>query len=203
MTQPHSHQPAEAPQTPRRHQAETLAGEGFEQLTGSEVQRFAVRPTQLQRTAMTPRLVAGLQRLAGNAAVARLAPAVPSALQRAVYKEGGKGSVAVPQYAKTIRTYVLKPSVAPGGSNHLADVQNRGMIGFKWGKKEYAGGKPFDNDPQPDGNRLPHANGQSYQEWDVNECVAGQSRGTERIVTSSDGKAYYTNDHYKNFTEFS
>lgn len=202
MTQSHSHQSAETPESAHRQAADVLPGEGLEQLANGEVQRFALRPAKLQRSAMTPRLVSGLQRLAGNAAVARLAPAPGLAVQRAVYKEGGKGSVAVPPAAKTIRTYVSKPSVAPGGSNHLADVQNRGMVGFKWGKKEYAGGRTFDNDPQPDGNRLPHVNGQTYQEWDVNPCLPGQNRGTERLVTGSDGKAYYCNDHYKNFTEF-
>lgn len=202
MTQSHAHQPNDAHDSSHRATPEALAGEGFEQLIHGEVQRFAVRPATLQRSAITPRLLSGLQRLAGNGAVARLAAGSAPALQRAVYKEGGKGSVAVPQTAKTIRTYVSKPSVAPGGSNHLADVQNRGMVGFKWGKKEYAGGRTFDNDAQPDGNRLPHVNGQTYQEWDINPCLPGQNRGTERLVTSSDGKAYYCNDHYKNFTEF-
>lgn len=202
MSQSHSHQPAETPDSAHRHEAETLAGEGFEQLLSGEVQRFAVRPANLQRAAMTPRLISGLQRLAGNAAVARLAPASTSALQRAVYKEGGKGSVDVPQSAKTIRTYVAKPSVAAGGSNHLADVQGRGFPGFKWGKKEYAGGRVFNNGAQPDGNKLPYLAGQTYQEWDITPCVLGQNRGAERIITSSDGKAYYTNDHYNNFTEF-
>ncbi|WP_227984173.1 ribonuclease domain-containing protein [Nocardia spumae] len=40
----------------------------------------------------------------------------------------------------------------------------------------------------------------SYQEWDVNPKKPGQSRDAERIVTGSDGTAYYTGDHYKTFT---
>ncbi len=40
----------------------------------------------------------------------------------------------------------------------------------------------------------------SYQEWDVNPKKPGQSRDAERIVTGSDGSAYYTGDHYKTFT---
>jgi guanyl-specific ribonuclease Sa len=147
------------------------------------------------------RMVSRLQRQAGNRAVARLATSSP-AIQRAVYKEGGKGAVAVPQSAKTIKTWVSKPSVQAGGRNHIADVQGRGFPGFKKGKDEYAGGRTFNNGAQPDGNKLPYTGGQTYQEWDIIPCVVGQNRGAERIITSSDGKAYYTNDHYANFTEF-
>jgi ribonuclease T1 len=38
-----------------------------------------------------------------------------------------------------------------------------------------------------------------YQEWDVNPKVTGKNRGPERLVTGSDGSAYYTADHYKSF----
>ena len=41
----------------------------------------------------------------------------------------------------------------------------------------------------------------TYQEYDVNPTPAGQGRDAERFVRSSDGKVYYTNDHYKTFTE--
>ncbi|MBY8858075.1 ribonuclease [Nocardia sp. CA2R105] len=40
----------------------------------------------------------------------------------------------------------------------------------------------------------------SYQEWDVNPKKRGQTRDAERIITGSDGSAYYTGDHYKTFT---
>lgn len=30
----------------------------------------------------------------------------------------------------------------------------------------------------------------------------GATRGNERMVVGSDGKAYYTRDHYKTFEEF-
>lgn len=39
----------------------------------------------------------------------------------------------------------------------------------------------------------------TYREWDVNPKVPGQDRGEERIVTGSDGSAWYTNDHYDTF----
>lgn len=63
----------------------------------------------------------------------------------------------------------------------------------------YVGGRKFGNYekllPQEDeeGRKI------QYQEWDVNPKVDGKNRGTERIVTGSDGKAYYTNDHYRSF----
>ncbi|MCM6778000.1 ribonuclease [Nocardia sp. CDC159] len=44
------------------------------------------------------------------------------------------------------------------------------------------------------GNRI------TYQEWDVNPKRRGQTRDAERIVTGSDGSAYYTGDHYQSFT---
>ncbi|MEV6321492.1 ribonuclease domain-containing protein [Nocardia sp. NPDC051787] len=40
----------------------------------------------------------------------------------------------------------------------------------------------------------------TYREWDVNPKQAGRSRDAERIVTGSDGSAWYTGDHYKTFT---
>ncbi|MCG3040616.1 hypothetical protein L7D48_08560 [Streptomyces sp. S1A] len=39
----------------------------------------------------------------------------------------------------------------------------------------------------------------SYYEYDVNPHTPGVNRGPERLVTGSDGSAYYTNDHYQNF----
>ena len=65
----------------------------------------------------------------------------------------------------------------------------------------YVGGTVFSNRekilPQEDsvGNPI------QYQEWDVNPKIRGQNRGTERIVTGSDGRSWYTNDHYQTFTE--
>lgn len=147
--------------------------------------------------------VLALQRTAGNQAVQRLLRPQAPAIQRFVAKAGGKGSVAIPGEAKTVARYVMsKPSVQPGGSNHIANIQNRGFPGFIMFKNEYAGGRVFNNNAQPDHSKLPYIGGQTYQEWDTQPCVAGQGRGADRVVTSSDGKAYYSNDHYANFTEF-
>lgn len=40
-----------------------------------------------------------------------------------------------------------------------------------------------------------------YQEWDLWPKVRGRNRGPERLVTGSDGRAWYTGDHYRRFTE--
>ncbi|MDQ2719294.1 MAG: hypothetical protein M3Z26_05970 [Bacteroidota bacterium] len=65
----------------------------------------------------------------------------------------------------------------------------------------YVGGRIFTNRekivPETDAN----GNTIQYQEWDVNPKVEGQNRGTERILTGSDGRAWYTNDHYQTFIE--
>ena len=65
----------------------------------------------------------------------------------------------------------------------------------------YVGGRVFTNRekivPQVDDNGNPI----TYQEWDVNPKIEGQNRGTERILTGSDGRAWYTDDHYQTFKE--
>lgn len=54
------------------------------------------------------------------------------------------------------------------------------------------------NLPKTDANGKPI----TYKEYDINPAPkAGQTRGAERMVQGSDGKTYYTSDHYKTFTE--
>jgi ribonuclease T1 len=63
----------------------------------------------------------------------------------------------------------------------------------------YVGGREFQNREK----RLPKSSVDGtkikYREWDVNPKVKGQNRGAERLVTGSDGRAWYTKDHYKTF----
>lgn len=61
----------------------------------------------------------------------------------------------------------------------------------------YVGGRRFQNREK----LLPLDGGLKYREWDVNPKVRGKNRGAERLVTSSDGRAWYTSDHYRSFTE--
>ncbi|MEV0252106.1 ribonuclease domain-containing protein [Nocardia sp. NPDC050712] len=71
------------------------------------------------------------------------------------------------------------------GSANAAGTQG----GEQWGNRE---------------RRLPRTDAAgraiSYQEWDVNPKQRNRSRDAERIVTGSDGSAWYTGDHYKTFT---
>jgi dienelactone hydrolase len=63
----------------------------------------------------------------------------------------------------------------------------------------YEGGRTFGNferrltQNDDKGRRI------KYREWDVNPLKAGTNRGTERLITGSDGSAYYTDDHYSTF----
>ncbi|MGC1633270.1 MAG: ribonuclease domain-containing protein, partial [Gelidibacter sp.] len=69
------------------------------------------------------------------------------------------------------------------------------------------GGTKFTNDGRDGGQILPKkdANGNpvTYTEYDINKAPQqGATRGKERMVVGSDGKTYYTRDHYKGFKEF-
>jgi ribonuclease T1 len=63
----------------------------------------------------------------------------------------------------------------------------------------YEGGRAFHNAehhlPAHDASGQPIA----YHEWDVNPKHEGANRGAERLITGSDGSAYYTADHYRTF----
>jgi hypothetical protein len=65
----------------------------------------------------------------------------------------------------------------------------------------YVGGRKFKNLekllPKTDANNTKI----NYQEWDVNPKTRGKNRGTQRLVTGSDGGDYYTADHYNSFIE--
>ncbi len=85
-----------------------------------------------------------------------------------------KGAVSVPQYALEVLSYVKKYDKAP---------------------QNYVGGRLFENRE----NRLPRNT--SYREWDVRPKSKGKNRGAERLITSKDKHAYFTNDHYRSFTK--
>lgn len=65
----------------------------------------------------------------------------------------------------------------------------------------YVGGRVFSNREQILARMDNNGNPIQYHEWDVNPKIEGQNRGTERIITGSDGRAWYTNDHYQSFKE--
>ena len=65
----------------------------------------------------------------------------------------------------------------------------------------YVGGRVFTNREKIVPNADAHGDLIYYKEWDVNPRMQGQNRGSERILTGSDGKAWYTNNHYQTFIE--
>ncbi|MFW0119347.1 ribonuclease domain-containing protein, partial [Rothia sp. P5764] len=63
----------------------------------------------------------------------------------------------------------------------------------------FKGGKIWENNGK--GAVLPSGKNEpiSYREWDVDPKVKGIPRTADRLVTGSDGSAYYTTNHYKSF----
>ena len=70
----------------------------------------------------------------------------------------------------------------------------------------YKGGKTFLNDGSQGAQVLPRtaSDGGSitYREWDLSPNIKGVPRDARRLVTGSDGSAYYTTDHYLSFIQF-
>jgi guanyl-specific ribonuclease Sa len=68
---------------------------------------------------------------------------------------------------------------------------------------DHVGGRDYRNLGLDGGEVLPRFDAQGrlirYREWDVNRRMPGRNRGAERLVTGSDGRVYYTNDHYATF----
>jgi len=103
------------------------------------------------------------------------------------------------------------PNKAKGIKNY---VNNNGGSGVaKLPSPPFArkgSGSPFRNRPNKKGKTLPthDSNGKpiKYHEYDVKVDPkvrgTGSNRGGHRVVMGSDGKSYYTHDHYETFTEF-
>jgi len=69
------------------------------------------------------------------------------------------------------------------------------------GRRGLVGGRIFGNYE----GQLPRYNARrkriEYREWDVRPKAEGRSRGAERLVTGSDGRVWYSGDHYHTFIE--
>jgi guanyl-specific ribonuclease Sa len=67
------------------------------------------------------------------------------------------------------------------------------------------GGRRFGNYGRGGEQKLPVRGAQGrridYQEWDIHPRLPGRNRGPERLVTGSDGRTWYSADHYCSFTE--
>ncbi len=99
--------------------------------------------------------------------------------------------------AAYIRAYHKLPS------NYISkrDAQNLGWSGngndsvWKYAPGKSIGGSRFGNYE----GQLPDAPGRRWYECDID--YNGKSRGAKRIVFSSDGLIYYTEDHYNTFED--
>ncbi|MFG3617968.1 ribonuclease domain-containing protein [Nocardia sp. NPDC047654] len=96
------------------------------------------------------------------------------------------------------------PVTQASGVPERAYVTLREIDAGRWPGSANAPGTKGGERWQNRGGDLPAADGSgkpiTYQEWDVNPKQSGRSRDAERIVTGSDGSAWYTGDHYKTFT---
>lgn len=85
--------------------------------------------------------------------------------------------------------------------NYITKAEAR-ELGWSGGSpEEYLAGSAIGGDRF--GNReglLPEAEGRTYTECDIDTLGYG-SRGSRRLVFSSDGLYFYTSDHYASFTE--
>ena len=101
-----------------------------------------------------------------------------------------RASVMLPVMYYSFKPNIARTKVPNKALNTLKHVKTKGVApsGFKGGRifKNYEG-------------KLP--GGVTYKEWDVNVFQKGISRGAERLVTGSDGSAFYTFDHYKTFIQ--
>jgi guanyl-specific ribonuclease Sa len=96
---------------------------------------------------------------------------------------GSVEDAAVPANARSTLEQVRETGRAPAGYKGGGNFLNDGRGGGQVLPKVDASGKPI-----------------TYREWDVNPYQKGVNRGSQRLVTGSDGSAYYTGDHYQTFT---
>ena len=106
--------------------------------------------------------------------------------------------------AAAVAAAITALEVVRSNSSGFRRAQNMADYIDEFGKAPngYKGGQNFKNNegllPKYDSN----GNKITYREWDVNPYQSGVNRGSERLVTGSNGTRYYTGDHYGSFTEF-
>ena len=96
--------------------------------------------------------------------------------------------------------YIHKYGKLPGNFITKSEAKSLGWDSKKGNLWEVAPGKSIGGDRYSNYEEtLPVKKGVKYFECDIN--YSGGHRGAERIVYSSDGHVYYTNDHYETFSE--
>lgn len=84
----------------------------------------------------------------------------------------------IPDYVRNTYNFILKHGDAPHG---------------------YYGGRTFQNREKRLPLKTPRGQSIHYREWDVHPRRDGIDRGAERLVTGSDGSAWFTSNHYQTF----
>jgi guanyl-specific ribonuclease Sa len=101
-----------------------------------------------------------------------------------------------PQPGKPTVAAPADPGIPPEAWRVLAHIRahHEAPAGYEGGRRfgNYEGVLPK---TAADGRRL------QYQEWDIHPHLEHVNRGAERIVTGSDGRAWFTADHYQHFLE--
>ena len=123
-----------------------------------------------------------------------------SKLKQTTKSEESNTTVADPNFNATTEetTNIVKGSVPQKAYQVLSFIREKNKA-----PDGYVGGRQFGNYeghlPKHDaaGNKI------TYREWDIQPKEEGQNRGAQRLVTGSDGRAWYTGDHYNSFTEIS
>lgn len=125
-------------------------------------------------------LAAGLVALAALLPLGTCGPQAPAPPQQAAQVQLQAPTDPTPSHARETLAYIRQHGYAPPG---------------------YVGGRIFGNYE----GQLPrydaHRKRIEYREWDVRPKAEGRNRGAERLVTGSDGRAWYTADHYRTFLE--
>lgn len=94
-------------------------------------------------------------------------------------------------------------NIPPGELDKAEDIAQRAFDGSAPPAGVRPNGRTFRNDGRGGGQVLPQqgpdGSSISYREWDVNP-PGPSGRDAVRVVTGSDGSAWYTSDHYNTFT---
>lgn len=114
---------------------------------------------------------------------------------------GWLGSGMAPATAQPCRPHTVAQKDIPRAAKEtLAFVRRHGEA-----PPGQVGGRRFGNYGSGGEQKLPVVDARGhrihYQEWDIHPKLPGRNRGPERLVTGSDGRAWYTADHYCTFTE--
>ena len=104
------------------------------------------------------------------------------------------GSYTTPE---DVAEYIHTFGTLPGNFITKNDAKALGWVSTEGNLWDVAPGKSIGGDRF--GNREGLLPDGKYYECDVN--FNGSYRGSERLIYSEDGRIYYTNDHYKSFTQ--